>query len=507
MVSSRFRETTGTSWDRRTVQVSANGGGFTQLVQLSGDSMLEWHQYTLDLTAYAGQTIQLRFFFDTRDGIGNNGRGWYVDDVLVYTTAVPYAFEPVEFDYLDISGSGTMLGSVSSCDDCGTIVPMGFSFPFFTGVLETHVGVSSNGYLGFGSDIRDYSNDNIPNTNDPDEYIAPFWDDLYTSGSSAPSSDVYYETLGAPGSRQFVAQYEDVDWCCSDNNGQLDFQVILNEADGSIVFQYLDMFSVNVGRGGGNSATIGIENAGGTDGLKYSYNSESVTDGMALKLVRTILDSDGDGLNDAFELAFGLNPNDPNDPPSVNDDVDGDGLSWLEEQAVSTNPLDFDTDDDEVGDGDELAAGTNPLVGDGPVTTVNFAAPGTAFGTAYFEFSIANFDGSTEGYVVYYGGQSGNTIEDYPADLEVDNPSARKGLIDQTWGMQGQPIVYFRVAPYRTINGRRYVGTPSNELSTYFSGAEAAKSGANTGDADASDGDSDSGGFCFIRSLGLGEAR
>jgi len=75
-------------------------------------------------------------------------------------------------------------------------------------------------------------------------------------------------------------------------------------------------------------------------------------------------DIDGDGLTKAEEEALGTNPYDPDsngdgisdydayrggfDP--LEDDIDGDGLDFEEEEELGTNPLESDTDGDGVDD-------------------------------------------------------------------------------------------------------------------------------------------------------------
>ena len=73
------------------------------------------------------------------------------------------------------------------------------------------------------------------------------------------------------------------------------------------------------------------------------------------------LDSDGDGMPDAWEIANGLNPYDPTDAGL---DPDGDGLTNLQEYKLGTNPHVYDTDGDGLSDGQEVALGTNPLLAD-----------------------------------------------------------------------------------------------------------------------------------------------
>jgi hypothetical protein len=89
-------------------------------------------------------------------------------------------------------------------------------------------------------------------------------------------------------------------------------------------------------------------------------------------------DGDGDGIPDAIESTligrtpaggwFYLSPTNPdtdnNGIPDGQEDYDQDDLTVLEELALGTNPNLFDTDGDGVGDGMEVALGTNPLVAD-----------------------------------------------------------------------------------------------------------------------------------------------
>jgi hypothetical protein len=63
------------------------------------------------------------------------------------------------------------------------------------------------------------------------------------------------------------------------------------------------------------------------------------------------VDLDGDG-----------NPDDPDDPGAL--DMDGDGLTNAEEEALGTDPDVADSDGDGLDDGAEVDAGTDPLTSD-----------------------------------------------------------------------------------------------------------------------------------------------
>jgi hypothetical protein len=85
---------------------------------------------------------------------------------------------------------------------------------------------------------------------------------------------------------------------------------------------------------------------------------------------RYSVDSDGDGMPDAWEIAFGLDPNNPSDASS---DQDGDGISALEEFLADTFPagsIDIDSNGqyDALTDGLLLLRGMFGLDGDALVS-------------------------------------------------------------------------------------------------------------------------------------------
>lgn len=115
-----------------------------------------------------------------------------------------------------------------------------------------------------------------------------------------------------------------------------------------------------------------------TFGITYDgdHDADGVVDVVELMMGASPLlaDSDFDGLTDQFEITklagwtWPANPD--SDEDGVGDgqeDLDGDGLTNLQEQDLGTSPTNPDTDGDGASDGAEVAAGTNPLVFDLPV--------------------------------------------------------------------------------------------------------------------------------------------
>ena len=106
----------------------------------------------------------------------------------------------------------------------------------------------------------------------------------------------------------------------------------------------------------------------------HPVNSDSDTDGLndsyELRILGTSVinnDTDGDGLADGWEDEYRDHPGvDPLvDTSNLLLDYDGDGLTLLEEALIGTNPMDIDTDSDELNDSYEVQIlGTNPVNND-----------------------------------------------------------------------------------------------------------------------------------------------
>lgn len=82
-----FRDQTSNGvWSHRQVEISGNGGTFSPLFVLSGAQTGYWVQSPLlDLSAYAGQSIQIKFVFAAFDG----APGWEVDNLEVVPLPAP----------------------------------------------------------------------------------------------------------------------------------------------------------------------------------------------------------------------------------------------------------------------------------------------------------------------------------------------------------------------------------------------------------------------------------
>ncbi len=177
------------------------------------------------------------------------------------------------YSWVDIAATGTSV--FLSDDDWDGPFPIGFTFDFYgNGYTDFYMG--SNGFLSFGSGSTSLSNQNLPSTSTPNNLIALMWDDLDPGDTMAP---VYYQTFAAcpyGSGACLVVEYQDYYHYPGGGTPAGTWEAILFE-NGSILIQFED-----VGAEAGSSATTGIENIDGTDGLTYLYNAASLYNELAV---------------------------------------------------------------------------------------------------------------------------------------------------------------------------------------------------------------------------------
>jgi uncharacterized membrane protein len=184
-------------------------------------------------------------------------------DVFGYTWIDSVGPSPtVSYNWIEINTTGIDSG-VTGDDNFGGPFPIGFTFDFY-GNSYTELYFNTNGLITFLSGTDALSNTQIPSTSLPDDLIAPFWDDLAV-GPGYNSGIIYYQQLGTAPNRQFVVEWWNI--TTLGGSGPMTFEVILNET-GAMWMQYQTLGTASSG-----SATVGIENFDGTDGLEYSYDT------------------------------------------------------------------------------------------------------------------------------------------------------------------------------------------------------------------------------------------
>lgn len=168
------------------------------------------------------------------------------------------------YDWVDIAATGIPLDLK---DDDFIDVNLPFLFPFY-GQLYDGVKISSNGYLTFGANGREYRHQLLPDPALPNGLIAGLWRDL----NPALGGRVYYQTdLQGDG---WIVQYDDIP--TYRNDARFTFQIRLAK-NGAMRLQYQQT-------GGDAIGTVGIEDADGATGLSVAFNAPLLQDGLAILL-------------------------------------------------------------------------------------------------------------------------------------------------------------------------------------------------------------------------------
>ena len=106
-----------------------------------------------------------------------------------------------------------------------------------------------------------------------DGVIAPLWANLDITRSS--TATIHVRTLGSAPTRRFVVQWSDVP-LAADPASRLTFQVALFEGTGTIELRYQSLRNGDGSTGGaagGGTATIGVEDCAGLQGLLVARNA------------------------------------------------------------------------------------------------------------------------------------------------------------------------------------------------------------------------------------------
>ncbi|WP_406422137.1 S8 family serine peptidase [Streptomyces sp. NBC_00842] len=154
-------------------------------------------------------------------------------------------------------------------------VTLPFPVPLYSATY-TSGWISTNGALSFASPSAS-TNTTIPRASAPNAALYPFWDDLIVNGGSA--AGVYTGVIGTAPHRSFVVEWRNVTHK-SARSEEFSFSAVIGE-DGKISYHYKDI--TGVGFESGSRATIGLENASGTDAFQYSYATPGVlSDGFSI---------------------------------------------------------------------------------------------------------------------------------------------------------------------------------------------------------------------------------
>jgi hypothetical protein len=182
--------------------------------------------------------------------------------------------DSVSFNWIDATAG--IDSGLDGDDDWTGPIDVGFDFKFYENTYS-QLYLNTNGQVTFGRGAWQYTNQYIPNPALPNDFIAPFWDDLCVSYGDYNTGRVYYMQGGAAPNRYFVAEWYKVSRLF--DNDLLTFEAILYE-NGDIVMQYQSL------SGDLESATVGIEDDVGVDGLQYLHNALGLGNSMAIRFYR-----------------------------------------------------------------------------------------------------------------------------------------------------------------------------------------------------------------------------
>lgn len=201
--------------------------------------------------------------------------GWSAGNSFGYILETGLDFDS---NWKEIRTDGAPVDFSGQTDDAiSAPIALGFSMPFFEHSYDS-VYVSTNGFLAFGDTAPRPVKHNapIPVDDEPNNIAAPLWDDLVLTAPPYTAGKVYHQSGGDAPNRYMVIEWVGVLRFGSGNEALLTFEVVLYE-NGDILFNYLDLPGET-----GSTATVGIEDAEGVDGVQYLYNQPGLAPNTSL---------------------------------------------------------------------------------------------------------------------------------------------------------------------------------------------------------------------------------
>lgn len=282
-----------------------------------------------------------------------------------------------ESDEILVPGTNTNL---YGDDPVPTAAPLGFTFNYY-GNNYTSTNVSLNGNIQFNGTSRAYYNYDLPNAAQPNNMVAPFWDDLISQNYNKKT--MLYTTIGETPNRKFIVQWTNMYFFSNPSLQMGTFQVILYEGSNQIQMQYRELMGSQLSFG--SSATIGIENGNGTAGVKYSYNIAGISTKKAIRFTPNGATYTMDG-NAVYDPIFLYDTQLPGVPILGSPSASATGIqrpvafTWTAGGNTTSYRLLVSTDGNF----------STMVVDQSNITTTTYSAAGLNAGTTYYWKVIAN---------------------------------------------------------------------------------------------------------------------
>jgi hypothetical protein len=208
-------------------------------------------------------------------------------------TSVPGAFQSIAATGTPVAaGSTALLSTGASCNNCVDNVDVALDFSRTTpvgravkigntlyGTTANPLHVDSNGYVSLSTTTSTGTNAVLPSTTNPNGEFAVWWDDL--AANPLTNSGVYWKQFDPDGVANSGDEYTLISWenwkrSSTTDTSNLNFQMKILEATGSVEFHYGSMTSSMTYYYNGAEATVWVESIDGTMALPVSTNPWSI---------------------------------------------------------------------------------------------------------------------------------------------------------------------------------------------------------------------------------------